>query len=161
MTGVRIRIIIKKASSFLLLLLLLCSCDRTLFHTFSSVGGEWHRDSVVEFVYAGESSPSRLCGMQLEARTDASYRYKNLVVCAGFFNMNDSLLTCDTLPIFVYGDDGHRIGATAGMLYQQESNVVLPDISFRDSVVIRLHHLMSDDVLKGVHDIGVKLMNLD
>lgn len=75
--------------------------------------------------------------------------------------MNDSLLTCDTLPIFVYGDDGHRIGATAGMLYQQESNVVLPDISFRDSVVIRLHHLMYDDVLKGVHDIGVKLMNLD
>ena len=161
MTDARIRTILKRASSFLLSLLLLCSCDGTLFHSFSSVGGEWHRYSAVEFVYAGQLSSSVVCGMQVEARTDASYRYKNLVVRVDYLTMSDSLLVCDTLPVFIYGDDGHRIGATAGMLYQQESNVVLPDVAFSDSVVIRLHHLMPDEALKGVHDIGLKLKSLN
>lgn len=161
MTDARIRTILKRASSFLLSLLLLCSCDGTLFHSFSSVGGEWYRNSAVEFVYAGQFSSSVVCGMQVEARTDASYRYKNLVVRVDYLTMRDSLLACDTLPVFIYGDDGYRIGATAGMLYQQESNVVLPDVSFADSVVIRLHHLMPDEALKGVHDVGVKLKRLN
>lgn len=99
--------------------------------------------------------------MRVEARTDASYRYQNLVVRAEILNANDSLLLCDTLPIMVYGNDGRRIGATAGMLYQHESNIVVPDIFFGDSVIIRLCHIMPDDTLKGVHDVGLKLMRLN
>lgn len=119
------------------------------------------RDSVAEFAYVSQYSPNAVHGMRVEARTDASYRYKNLVVRAEFLNMADSLLLCDTLPVVVYGEDGQRAGATAGMLYQQESNIVVPEISFADSVIIRLRHIMPDDTLKGVHDVGVKLMRLD
>ena len=154
------RIIIKRASS-LLLLFLLCACDGTLFHTFCPMGGEWRRDSVAEFAYIAYYSPYASRGMRVEARTDASYRYQNLVVRAEILNVNDSLLLCDTLPIMVYGNDGRRIGATAGMLYHHESNIVVPDIFFGDSVIIRLCHIMPDDTLKGVHDVGLKLMRLN
>lgn len=161
MTGARIEIIIQRASSLLLLLLLLCGCDGTRFHSFSSQGGVWRRDSIAEFIYCARYTPDAVHGLQVEARTDATYRYKNLVVCADFFNMNDSLLACDTLSVTVYCDDGRRAGSTAGLLYQQQSNVVLPEVSFRDSVVIRLYHLMPDEVLKGVHDVGIKLMDIN
>ena len=153
------RTILRRASSALLLLLMLCACDGTLFHTFFSIGGEWISGSAVEFVCGGEMSPYTVCGLQVEARTDASYRYKNLVVQADYFNSCDSLLACDTITIVIYDDDGRRIGATAGVLYQQESDVVMPKISFSDSVIVRLNHLMPDDNLRGVHDIGIRLMN--
>lgn len=151
----------KRASSILLLLFLLCSCDGTLFHSFYSVDDEWERDSVAEFTYCARYYPYAVCGLRVEARTDAAYRYKNLVVRAEYLNTNDSLMACDTIPIMVYENDGYRVGATAGMLYQLESDIISPKISFRDSIVIRLSHLMSEDVLKGVHDIGIKLIKLD
>ena len=139
---------------------MLCGCDGTLFHSYRRLGGEWQRDSVVEFTYDAHSSPDVLCGLQVEARTDAPYRYKNLVVCVELSSIGDSLMACDTLPIMVYGDEGHRVGSTAGMLYQQSSKLILPKAFFGDSVVIRLRHLMPDEALEGVHDIGVKLINL-
>ena len=159
--AIKRRTILKRASSTLLLLFLLCSCDGTLFHSFYSVDGEWERDSVAEFSYCARYYPDAICGLRIEARTDAAYRYKNLAVRAEFLNTNDSLIACDTIPIIVYGNDGHRVGATAGLLYQQESDIIFPNISFRDSVFIRLNHIMPDDVLKGVHDIGIKLTKID
>ena len=159
--AIKRRTILKRASSTLLLLFLLCSCDGTLFHSFYSVDGEWERDSVAEFTYCARYYPDAICGLRIEARTDAAYRYKNLAVRAEFLNTNDSLIACDTIPIIVYGNDGHRVGATAGLLYQQESDIIFPNISFRDSVFIRLNHIMPDDALKGVHDIGIKLTRID
>ena len=155
------RTILKRASSTLLLLFLLCSCDGTLFHSFYSVNGEWKCDSVAEFTYCARYYPFATCGLRVEARTDAAYRYKNLVVRAEFLNTSDSLMMCDTIPIIVYNNNGHRIGATAGMLYQQASDIVSPNISFRDSVIIRLNHIMPENTLKGVHNIGIKLIRLD
>lgn len=70
-------------------------------------------------------------------------------------------MMCDTIPIMVYNNNGHRIGATAGMLYQQASDIVSPNISFRDSVIIRLNHIMPENTLKGVHNVGIKLIRLD
>ena len=151
------RAILRRASS-IILLFLLCACDGTLYHSFSTLAGEWQRDSVAEFVYGSPYLPSAGCAVRVEARTDATYRYRSLVVCAGYYNMNDSLLACDTIPIVVYGDDGRRLGATAGILYQQQSDILFPEVSFRDSVTIRLRHIMPDDTLKGVHDIGIRLM---
>lgn len=154
------RTILQKASSALLLLLL-CACGGTLFHTFSPLDGEWQRGTAVEFVYGGQEYYNGKCGVRVEARTDVAYRYKDLVVRAEFFDMCDSLIAVDTFALAVYGDEGLRVGSTAGMLYQGGSNILQPDISSRDSLVIRLYHLMPDEMLEGVHDIGVKLVDID
>jgi gliding motility-associated lipoprotein GldH len=115
----------------------------------------------VEFVYGGQEYYNGKCGVKVEARTDVAYRYKNLVVRAEFLSMGDSLIAVDTFALAVYGDEGLRVGSTAGMLYQESSDISLPDISSRDSLIIRLYHLMPDEQLEGVHDIGVKLVNID
>ena len=161
MTDVKTRTTLKKASSIIALLFLLCACDGTLFHSFYSFDGVWERDSTAVFAYGDRYTSSDFCDMQIEARTDASYRYKNLVVRADFFNQSDSLLSSDTLVVPVYGNDGRRIGATAGMLYQQKSVAVPQSISFRDSVTMRLSHLMPDNALEGVYDVGIRLVRAD
>jgi gliding motility-associated lipoprotein GldH len=161
MIDVKTKTILQKASSILVMLFLICACDGTLFHSFSSLDGVWERDSAVVFAYGNPYHSSDVCALQVEMRTDASYCYKNLVVRADIFNRSDSLLSSDTLAVPVYGNEGHRIGATAGMLYQQKSDARLQSISFRDSVTIRLYHLMPDTALKGVYDVGVRLVKLD
>ena len=154
------RTILQKASSALLLLLL-CACGGTLFHTFSPLDGGWQRGTAVEFVYGGQEYYNGKCGVRVEARTDVAYRYKDLIVCAEFLSMGDSLIAVDTFALAVYGDEGLRVGSTVGMLYQEGSDIRQPGISSRDSLVIRLYHLMPDELLEGVRDIGVKLVNIN
>ena len=154
------RTILIGASSILLSFLLLCACDGTLFHSFHSVNEGWQRNCGLEYMYDGKHLGSGKCGMYLEARTMAKYRYKNLVVRAEYMNMRDSLLAVDTIPLAVYDDTGRRFGATAGILYQQKSDIRFLDLPAGDSVVIRLSHIMPDDTLEGVADIGVRLIGL-
>ena len=148
------------ASSILLSFLLLCACDGTLFHSFHSVNEGWQRHNELEYIYDGRHLGSGKCGMYLEARTMAKYRYKNLVVRAEYMNTRDSLLVVDTIPLAVYDDSGRRSGATAGILYQQKSNMCFLDLPAGDSVVIRLSHIMPDETLEGVADVGVRLIGL-
>ena len=160
MTDVRkARTILQRASSFLLLLLVLCSCDGTLFHSFRSVDGGWQRGNQLEYIYDGGYMDSSACGFYVEARTTANYLYKNLVVRAEFLNMRDSLLSVDTIPLVIYNDNGRRTGATAGMLYQQKSEFGVLKLPV-DTLVIRLSHIMPDDTLEGVADVGVRLTTL-
>lgn len=151
------RAILLRASSALIVLML-CSCDGTLFHSYRQVDEGWLRDSALLFTYVGDGSAVSVGGMFLETRTDASYRYKNLAVRAEYLNAGDSLLAADTVHVKVYGDDGQRKGYTAGMVYQNSSEMSVINILSGDSISIRISHIMPDDTLHGVFDVGVKLV---
>ena len=99
--------------------------------------------------------------MSVETRTTAAYRFKNVVVRAEYLNVCDSLLGSDTISISVFSDKGRRLGATAGMLYQHSSRMGHVDLPKGDSVVIRISHIMSDEILHGITDVGIKLVDLD
>ena len=73
--------------------------------------------------------------------------------------MRDSLLKVDTIPLVIYNDNGRRIGATAGILYQQKSELGILNLP-SDSLVIRLSHIMPAEILEGVADVGVRLTTL-
>ncbi|MBR2318839.1 MAG: hypothetical protein IKA52_04110 [Bacteroidaceae bacterium] len=139
---------------------MLCACDGTLFHSFRSLNGGWQRGNNLVYMYDGRYMSAGVYGMYLEARTIAGYRYKNLTVRAEYYNMRDSLLAVDTIPLVIYNENGSRAGATAGMLYQQSSDMRLVNLPAGDSVVISLSHLMPDETLKGVTDVGVRLVGL-
>lgn len=161
MTDVKkVRTTLLKASSAFLSFLLLCACDSTLFHSFKQLNGGWERGVVLEYKYAGSTVNRGGCGMFVETRTTAGYRYKNVVVRAECLDMRDSILSVDTVPIVVYKDNGRRAGATAGMLYQQESELAVMNLPACDSLVIRLSHIMPDDTLTGITDVGVRLVRL-
>ena len=152
----------KVSNAFLIVMTaLLCGCGGVLFHEFRSVDGRmWNKDENYDFVYDGKSATRECDGylLSVEARTDASYGYKDLVVRVETFDGEaGALLSTDTLYCAVYADDGRREGATAGMLYQVSSGEVLLPKGESDTLVMCLSHIMESDVLRGVSDIGVRL----
>ena len=153
------RKILQKASN-LLLLLVLCSCDGTIFHKFHSLDDGWQREDTLVYMYDNGYANAGLCGAYVEVRTTAGYRYKNLLVRTECLALQDSSSIVDTVPLVIYDSNGVHMGATAGMLYQQKSEMRLLNLPVGDSVVIRLSHIMPADTLIGVTDVGIRLISL-
>ena len=154
---------LQKASNAFLIVMtaLLCGCGEVLFHEFRSIGSRgWEKAESLCFSFDGGSLAGECAGylLSVEARTDASYSYKDLVVRVDTFDGEaGALLSTDTLCCAVYADDGRREGATAGMLYQVSSGGILLPKGVCDTVVMCLSHIMEPDVLCGVYDVGIRL----
>lgn len=161
--GIESARMLQKASKTVLLLVtaLLCSCGEVLFHEFHSVEGrKWSRNDVLSYCYDGSLTPTDNTGylLSVEARTDVSYSYKNLVVRVETFDgEGGELLSADTLCCSVYADDGRREGSTAGALYQVGSEEAFIVKGTCDTVVMRLSHIMEAEELCGVSDVGIRL----
>ena len=68
---------------------LLCGCGEVLFHEFRSIGSRgWEKAESLCFIYDGGSLAGECAGylLSVEARTDASYSYKDLVVRIGGYS---------------------------------------------------------------------------
>lgn len=139
---------------------LLASCGGTVFHEFRRIEDSvWGRKDTLQFLYDG-SFDRETAGYSLavEARVDASYSYRNLVARVECISGKDSsLLAVDTLCCELFGADGHRKGATAGILYQVGSEPLLVDAAGCDTLLVRVSHIMDTELLEGVSDLGVRL----
>lgn len=161
--GIESAKMLQKASKTVLLLVtaLLCSCGEVLFHEFHSVEGrKWSRGNVLSYCYDGSLTTADDAGylLSVEARTDVSYSYKNLVVRVETFDgEGGELLSADTLCCSVYADDGRSEGSTAGVLYQVGSEEAFIAKGTCDTVVMRLSHIMESEELCGVSDVGIRL----
>ena len=83
-----------------------------------------------------------------------------MVVRVEAFASGDTLpqAVVDTLLCEVYDGGGRRKGATAGLLYQVESEVKpLPEL-VGDTLTFKVSHIMEEDALDGIADVGLKLM---
>ncbi len=147
----------------LLSLFAIVGCDGTVYHRFASVeGAKWVAGDTLSFLYEGDDFLrwDSLCSMQLsvQLRCNSSFKYKGLWVRAESYALpGDSLLSVDTLFCRVYDENGRHIGSTAGLLFQNESNVAVVDASPGDTMEVRVTHIMPDVVLRGVSDVGIKL----
>ena len=140
---------------------LLQSCDGTLFHSFKSVENmAWSRCDTLEFTYSNSwAGAAVVCaGMSIEVRHTASYRYKNLLVRAEVLNSCDSTIVVDTLSCVIYDDNGIRCGSTTGTMYQQSTEPSVLYLPQADTLRIRLSHIMDEERLQGVCDVGIKLV---
>ena len=153
---------LRRASSLLLLLVpvLLASCSGTVFHCFNGIeGSQWSRNDTVQFVYdTSFDKAATEYTLFFEARVDASYSYRNLVARVECLSGSDgSLVAADTLCCEVYGADGHRKGATAGILYQVKSGPMSVEAGGGDTLLVSVSHIMECDTLGGVSDVGIRL----
>ena len=144
----------------LVLPLLLASCGGTVFHEFRAVDGSvWNRHDTLHFCYDGSfDGDATGYDLSLEARVDASYSYRNLVARVECRSLNDSsFVAVDTLCCELFGKDGHRKGATAGILYQVSCAPIYIDAKGGDTLVVLVSHIMDADELAGVSDVGIRL----
>lgn len=151
---------LKKLNSLLLLLatMLLLSCGGYNRHSYQSVGGEWAKGCPLAFV-----QDSALCrgsdslALYVGVRYSAAYEYKNLCLQVTGYAGGDSVVLRDTVCCDIYDDAGRRNGSTAGSLYQAEYYVA--PVARQNAYTIRLQHIMQDSLLKGVYDVGIKLVS--
>ena len=140
--------------------LLLASCGGTVFHEFRAVDGSvWNRHDTLHFCYdASFDGDVSGYNLSLEARADASYSYRNIVARVECRSLNDSsFVAVDTLCCELFGEDGHRKGATAGILYQVSSGPMYVGYGGGDTLVVLVSHIMDADELAGVSDVGIRL----
>ena len=155
------RVAIRKLK-YLLAVLALVSCDGTVYQSFKQVSSSsWSPKDTVSFVYEGVNKPGSggtALKMSAQVRYNTDYKYKNLIMRVETIRIADSLLlSVDTLHCQIYDDSGYRLGSTAGSLYQNVSNDVFIEASPSDTLMLRLSHIMSDESLAGVCDVGLKL----
>lgn len=136
------------------------SCGDTLYHRFEQVGNEtWCVQDTIEFLYEGSLGENETgIDASIELRHTAGYGNRFLNVRMELLDAGDRhLLHADTFSCEVYDEYGRRNGETAGALYQLSGDAVPLPVSSKDTVIVRLMHIMGCERLKGVADVGIRL----
>ncbi len=139
----------------MLAVLLLASCDGTLYHSYRSVGGEWHRSDTIEFFPPFDGECPAPMGLFVGVRYSSSFSYRNLWLQVEKV-ADDSVVWRDTLCCAMFDNDGRRNGSTAGVLYQLESPAGVQNLLCDKPCIVRITHIMNDTLLRGVYDVGIR-----
>lgn len=147
---------------FLLAALSLVACSGYDYHAYRQVGGCWSCGDTLEFSFRPiDDKPARVVELFIGVRSSASYPYKDIWVAVETMSGgNDSIWCRDTVCCRLYGEDGRRNGSTVGILYGNEFFVDTVRVSSHCDNRFRVFHIMSDTLLSGVYDIGVRLAPL-
>ena len=159
-----IRVAIPRIKYLLLLVVLaLASCDGAVYHSFQQVNSKlWSQNDTLSFVYegVGKHGDEALLKMAAQVRYNSEYKYKVLSMRIETLRLADStLLSVDTLCLHMFDDTGRRLGSISGALYQNGSNDVYVNASPMDTLLLRLSHIMADNSLCGVCDVGIRLIS--
>ena len=152
--------LLPRLDALLVAALLLVSCDGTVYHRFGQVDSAgWAATDTLSFIYEGSDMLSSALAMEIVAqvRCNAGYAYKNLNLRIESSRADGALLSVDTLCCEIYDDNGRRLGSTAGTIYQTGSKPVPLAASCTDTLIFKVSHIMGENPLRGVLDVGIKL----
>ncbi len=144
-------------------LLALAACQNgTVYHTYQPVPADgWARNDTLVYVLP-TSIPTGRYEIEAGIRYKVNYPYQNIWL-AVTSTLPDSL-SCitDSLQLFLTDEAGNKTGNNPGGLYQY----TLPfrsDFFLRegDSCTFCIVHLMQDNPLKGISDVGIRLRKAD
>lgn len=136
--------------------MLLLSCEDKVLHEFRSVKDGWRRGDTLQFCLYEASE--RAYSARIELRSDAGYSYRDVFLGVEVVAYDGSLLSSDSIVCPVYDDYGAHEGVTSGLLYQSHSAEFCLPVICDDSLHIRIYHIMNDSVLKGINDVGIRLL---
>ncbi len=155
---IRKKVVLPRLKQLLLAVFLLASCDGTVYHQFQEVDGDgWDTTDTLEFLYEGTGKASKSLDMAVQVRYGSAYKYKDLCLRVETLGADSALLSVDTFCCRIYDDRGRRLGSTAGSIYQNESQKVSLNASCADTLLLKVSHIMADESLQDVFDVGVKL----
>lgn len=137
--------------------LLVSSCDAVVYHKFETVGDGWRRNDTLMYRIATSPHLSGACDAEVELRCTSEYPYKDLWLYVEL-STDSSVIECDTLQCFIYDDNGVINGSTAGLLYQMSFSIPVSPVVSEDTLNMRVVHVMADEPLYGVKDVGIKLL---
>ena len=135
---------------------LLCACgEQPIFHTFQTVSKQgWNAKDTLYFKASIPDSQS-LYTLSVEIRHRNNYPYQNLNLAIGYRLPDSTFSTLDTLYLNLVNKKLDWKGNGGSNIYQ----VSFPIGAFHATKVgiytFQITHLMPDDVLPGLMDVGI------
>lgn len=157
--NLRTRIREVAGASLWLVLAASCHWDGTVYHQYRAVGSDgWRRGDTVLF-----ELPRLPKGQTMDVRVDVRYTgefpYRDLWLSVRQ-NITDSLAwQTDTLRCTLYNKVGYPLGHGGTNLYSVEIDFLSLPSDGSGCAGIRLSHCMADDSLKGVSDVGIRIIH--
>ena len=139
-------------NKFLVISMTLClaACqNHTVYHLYQPVQKTgWNKGDTICYTYPSPQ-PSGLQSMEIGIRHKDSYLYRDIWLS---IHQHEQV---DTVHLYLANENGNWKGNGIGemRLYTEELPIqVLP----KDSIhTIQITHIMEDETLKGIHDIGI------
>lgn len=141
-------------------ILLLAACQSNIvYHSYEPVSPDgWAKSDTLVYTLPA-SVPAGNYEMEIGVRYQVSYPYKDIWLGISN-NMQDTLTyATDTLHFFLFDDSGNKTGNSPGGLYQCELpyKASFPIHVEGNGRTFRIAHIMADQPLKGISDVGIRL----
>lgn len=135
-----------------------CSNEEVVFQKAVEFPAEgWDKDNAALFQYEASDTVGRY-DIVVDLRNDGSYAYQNFWLFVRSFSP-DSALYSDTLECVLADNQGRWIGEGSGSM-RHLPVMFLSDVKFPKAGLysFELTQGMREDVLRGIHDIGLRIV---
>lgn len=137
---------------WLLSIFLILACqNNTYYHSYQPINSMgWQKNDTILFSLDSTITYGKTYELQLGIRHKDSYPYRDL-----WLTVNQ-----DTVHIYLADTIGHWIGSGIGELRHLTN--IIPFNPKQDSIKeLRIIHIMQDNPLIGIHNIGISIQNKD
>ena len=157
---------LKNSALLLLVVALFFSCDKKrVFDEYKSVGGAWHKDSIVTFDLPELDSTKRY-NLFVNLRANNDYPFNNLFLIVAIERPN-GFTKVDTLEYQMANPDGSLLGD--GFTDLKESKLVYKDkVRFKGKYKVYIKQAVRENgkvpgvnALQGITDVGFRIEKID
>lgn len=140
-------------------LFIACTTSNVIYHSFHAVNPKgWEKQDTLHFSIPIEIEEKLL--LELEVRHLSYYKYRELKLSLCYNLMDSTIIETDSLCITLANDKGRWNGIGIGSIYQLKDTLLITDVPAPGNYQIEISHLMQEETLSGIHDIGVKITSL-
>lgn len=152
---------LRKSLTLLFAASLCMACDeQTVYHSFQSLPTEgWQRKDTLFFNVMVPDSVT-LYNVSVEVRNRNNYPYQNLPLLIYYDSPETRNIKRDTLELRLADGAGIWLGDGWGGLYQSDLSAGLIRIGKAGEYSFKVIHLLPDEILPGINDIGIKLKRI-
>lgn len=138
--------------------LLLGACnEQTVYHAYQPLPDKgWQRQDTVEF-YAEVPDSFTTYQLYVEIRNNTAYPYRNLPLSITSHTADTIPLRTDTLQCILANPQGHWTGQGWGSMFLSAFPAGDIPIGKTGSYRFQVAYTLSDPLLKGISDIGIRL----
>ena len=157
---------LKNSALLLLVVVLFFSCDKKrVFDEYKSVGGAWHKDSIVTFDLPELDSTKRY-NLFVNLRANNDYPFNNLFLIVAIERSN-GFTKVDTLEYQMANPDGSLLGD--GFTDIKESKLVYKEnVRFKGKYQVHIKQAVRETgkvpgviALDGITDVGFRIEKID
>jgi gliding motility-associated lipoprotein GldH len=154
------KISISYGVAILICLLLLIACDKQLIFQDSEAipSSGWYTDDIVDFSVSINDT-TQIHEMYLMVRNTTDYPYRNLFIFLDIEFPDNKTLIRDTIECVLASSDGKWTGKGFGKIRSNEflfrDDVWFP---YQGTYTFRMQHGMREEPLKGMSDIGIRIL---